>query len=294
MLNSQPDDVIANRDLGFDALQKNDWSKAGEYFKRAASHDVKDPRVHYMLAQMMSRNGHAGKSKEDTEAICKELNVAIAIDPTYADAYNLLGMTLSTAGKNDEGIAALVKAVKLSPRTPWYSGNLASAYLRARDFDHAIPLLKELQKSSEPGIASMASQQLQQAESYQAALNGKNMRSSSSGIEAQTIEVNAGDDTDNAEKPAKADTPAQTIVLKSEPVLFMKGILNSVDCSVVPAATLTISSAGKKWKLLVPESKKLVMIGADSLSCSWTNRKVAVNYRKTGDGQGSIVSLELE
>ncbi len=83
-------------------------------------------------------------------------------------------------------------------------------------------------------------------------------------------------------------------MLKSEPVLFMKGILNSVDCSVVPAATLTISSAGKKWKLLAPESKKLVVIGADSLSCSWTNRKVAVNYRKTGDDQGNIVSLELE
>ncbi|HLK52451.1 MAG TPA: hypothetical protein VKU42_03295, partial [Candidatus Angelobacter sp.] len=171
---------------------------------------------------------------------------------------------------------------------------LASAYLRAKDFDHAIPLLKELQKSSEPGIASMASAQLQQAESYQTAISGKNMRSSSAETSAQTIEVNLDDDSDNAEKPTKTDAPAQTTVLKPEPVLFMKGILNSVDCSVVPAAMLNISSAGKKWKLLAPETKKLVVIGADSLSCSWTNRKVAVNYRKTGDDQGSIVSLELE
>ncbi len=117
MLNSQPDDVIANRDLGFDAMQKADWSKAGEYFKRAAAHDAKDPRIHYFLARMMSSK--AGASKDNnTEAITKELNIAIALDPTYADAYNLLGITLSSAGKSDEGIAALVKAVKLSPRTP--------------------------------------------------------------------------------------------------------------------------------------------------------------------------------
>ncbi|HLK53696.1 MAG TPA: hypothetical protein VKU42_09575, partial [Candidatus Angelobacter sp.] len=103
VLNSQPDDVIANRDLGFDALQKNEWSKAGEYFKRAAAHDAKDPRVHYFLARMMSSNNRASKD-DNTEAISKELNIAIALDPTYADAYNLLGMTLSTAGKNDEGI----------------------------------------------------------------------------------------------------------------------------------------------------------------------------------------------
>jgi hypothetical protein len=36
------------------------------------------------------------------------------------------------------------------------------------------------------------------------------------------------------------------------------------------------------------------VMGANELSCSWTNRKVSVNYRKSGDNQGSLVSLELE
>ena len=51
---------------------------------------------------------------------------------------------------------------------------------------------------------------------------------------------------------------------------------------------------GKKWKLLAPQAKKLIVIGADGLSCSWTNRKVSVNYRRSGEDQGSLVSLELE
>jgi len=74
----------------------------------------------------------------------------------------------------------------------------------------------------------------------------------------------------------------------------MKGVLVSVDCSGSPAATLTISSAGKKWKMLAPQAKKLVLMGAEEFSCSWTNRKVSLNYRKSGDAQGTLVSLELE
>jgi hypothetical protein len=78
------------------------------------------------------------------------------------------------------------------------------------------------------------------------------------------------------------------------PVLFMKGVLVSVDCSAAPAATLNITSGGKKWKMLAAQSKKLVLIGTDEFSCSWSNRKVSVNYRKSGDDQGNLVSLEFE
>jgi len=74
----------------------------------------------------------------------------------------------------------------------------------------------------------------------------------------------------------------------------MKGVLVSVDCSIEPTATLTVSSAGKKWKMLAPQAKKLIVIGANELSCSWTNRKVSVNYRNSGNEQGTLVSLELE
>ena len=74
----------------------------------------------------------------------------------------------------------------------------------------------------------------------------------------------------------------------------MKGVLISVDCSAAPAATLTISSSGKKWKMLAPQSNKLILIGADEFSCSWKGRKVSVNYRKSGDDQGNLVSLEFE
>ena len=43
VLRLQPENVVANRGLGYDALQKDDLDKASEYFRRAAAQDVKDP-----------------------------------------------------------------------------------------------------------------------------------------------------------------------------------------------------------------------------------------------------------
>jgi tetratricopeptide (TPR) repeat protein len=295
ILAKQPENVVANRGLGYEAMQKNDWDKASEYFKRAAAQDVRDPQVHYLLALMMSRKGMSSGNKENLDGISKELTAAIALEPNYPDAYNLLGMTLSYAGEKQEAINALQKAVALSPRNPWAKGNLASAYLQAQDLDHAIPLLQELRMSNEPGIASMAAQQLQQVEAYRSAVSGRGTQSGSPETAAQPVELNNVPGEAGASTGSAQGGPERRILPTSnDPVLFMKGVLISVDCSAVPAATLTISSAGKRWKMLAPQSKKLVLIGADEFSCSWTNRKVSVNYRKSGADQGNLVSMEFE
>ena len=295
ILAKQPENIVANRGLGYEAMQKNDWDKASEFFGRAAAQDVKDPQVHYLLALMMSRKGMSSGNRGNLDVIRKEIAAAIALDPNYADAYNLLGMTLSYAGEKQEAIAALQKAVAMSPRNPWYTGNLANAYLQAQDVDHAIPLLQELRTSSEPEIASMAAQQLQQVEAYRSAVNGRGAQSGAMETAVQPVELNdvpgeAGTSTGSSQ----GGQEIRMLPASNDPVLFMKGVLVSVDCSAAPAATLTISSGGKKWKMLAPQSKKLILIGADEFSCSWTNRKVSVNYRRSGDDQGNLVSMELE
>ena len=285
VLAKQPENVVANRGLGYDALQRNDWDKAGEYFRRAAAQDVKDPQVHYLLAMMLTRNGMSTDDEKDLETIKKELNAAITLDPGYADAYNLLGITLTQAGDEKEAIAALTKAVQLSPRNPWYSGNLVNAYMRAQDLEHAIPLLREMQKSSEPQIAARAEQQLQQLEAYQA----RQRAGSATRVEASAGTVKIVEEEEEAPRPLEPQPAPQ-----QPQVSFMHGTLVSVDCSKPPAATFIVSSSGKQWKLLAPQQKKVVLMGAEEISCSWTNRKVAVNYRRTGNDTGSIVSLELE
>jgi hypothetical protein len=35
-------------------------------------------------------------------------------------------------------------------------------------------------------------------------------------------------------------------------------------------------------------------MGADHFSCSWSNQKVAVNYRQNDSGETSVMSVELQ
>jgi len=303
ILTRQPDNPIANRALGYAALQKRDWEKAGEHFQRAVTQATKDPQVHYFLALLMSRKSmSSGRAPDDLETMKKELNTAISLDPNFADAYSLLGVALSYDPKHkEEAVNALRKAMALNPRNEGYALNLANIYIRSQEVDQALSTLTPLKESQDPQIAAAAREQLEQIESYKGYLaDRKKAHADIETAQAKADEEKADDEQepDQLEKPAEIKRPedVKTVAVpyKPEPILFLKGMLVSVDCSQSPAATLTISSSGKKWKMVAPDARKLVVMGADSLSCSWTNKKVAINYRKTGENEGRLATLELE
>jgi tetratricopeptide (TPR) repeat protein len=163
----QPDNPVANRSLGYVALDGDDWDKAGEYFKRASAQGSKDPQLHYLLALQMSRQEKAEGQSAGSESILKELQTAIALKPNYADAYELLGTILAfNLGQPEKGIESLKTAVSLNPRADWYVANLAKAYVRAEQPDVALPLFRQLQNSSVPHVAAMAGKQIMQIERY--------------------------------------------------------------------------------------------------------------------------------
>jgi len=74
----------------------------------------------------------------------------------------------------------------------------------------------------------------------------------------------------------------------------VKGTVLSVDCSAAPAATLTVISGAKTWQMNVRDSKHVLVLGAETFSCGWKKQKVALNYRETGDGAATVVSIEVQ
>jgi tetratricopeptide (TPR) repeat protein len=89
ILKSDPNNLAACRGLGYAYLQKQDFTQAREYFKRASQLDSKDPRVHYYNALLITRESGFG-ADADVPAITKELETSISLDPTFADSYALL------------------------------------------------------------------------------------------------------------------------------------------------------------------------------------------------------------
>ena len=91
-----------------------------------------------------------------------------------------------------------------------------------------------------------------------------------------------------------AQEPAAPAPVSAAPVRFLKGKLVSVDCSPTPQALLTVAAGAKSVRLHVRDSAHVILLGADAFSCDWKGKSVAVNYRERPDGDGDVVSVEIQ
>jgi Flp pilus assembly protein TadD len=286
ILKSDPNDAAACRGLGFAYLQKQDFHQAADYFRRASQLNSSDPRVHYYIALLMFREQGFGAGADLAE-MTRELETSVNLDPTFADSYSLLAFAQTSAGDNVKALATMQKAIAISPRNAEYRFNLANLYVMNHQVDNAIAVLQALRGTDSPGLASRVEAALQQAQQFQQAMrdggsNGLAVRRTDEGSVTQSHEQGL--------IPA-ASAPSS----KAIPAKFLKGMLTSADCTTTPpSALLTVTSGKSTWKMTVPDRNHLVLIGADEFSCSWNKEKVAVNYRETAEGQGSVISLEIQ
>ena len=289
ILKTDPSNASALRGAGYSCLLRQDYERAADYFRKAAQQDSKDPRVHYYNAMLMNRSG-ALTDREKSDYVKKELQTAIALDPKLADAYSLLAYAQAFSGEPEKGMATMKKAVELSPRNETYQINLANIYLANRKADEAIAVLQILASSADPQISDRATVALAQAQQFKDQSKSFQLRVENRTSEhAVRIRDTAPDSSAKVEAEIEMEKPAAPT-----PVRFIKGKITGVDCSAAPSALLTFVSGGRPLKLYVGDSRHLVLFGADSFSCDWKNKNVAVNYRERQDGGADVVSLEIQ
>jgi tetratricopeptide (TPR) repeat protein len=288
VLKADPKNAAACRGLGYAYLQKQDFTQAGQYFKQASELDSKDPRVHYYNALLLARE--KGFSAEaDLPAMTTELMASISLDPGFADSYALLAFAQSASGDPAKGIITMQKALAISPRNETYLFNLANIYLTNRQPERAIALLQTLGGSSNPEVAAHATAALAQAEQFRSMVqDGTAVYRPGKMVQRETSSEIARDAT------AISFEPAATMPTHSGATKYIRGVLTNVDCSAPPVATLTVVYGAQTLKMKVADTGHVVLIGADAFSCLWNQQKVAVNYRETSDGEGSVVSLEVQ
>jgi tetratricopeptide (TPR) repeat protein len=289
VLKMDANNASALRGTGYAYLQRQDFEHAAEYFRRAAERDSKDPRVHYYNALLMNRAGGVASGAKSDE-MKKELETAIALDPKLADAYSLLAYAQAFSGEPEKGLATMKKAVELSPRNETYQINLANIYMVNRKVDEAIALLHSLAGSGNPEVASRANMALAQAENFKEQSKSFRPRIEIRNAEnVETVRDSGRVSEGKAETEIEVEAPPA-----STPVRFIKGKLAAVDCSAAPQVLLSVVSGGRSLKLHIGDSKHMVLIGADEFSCDWKNKSVSLNYRERQDGDGDVVSLEVQ
>ncbi len=281
ILKQQPDNQAALRGLGYAYLRKHDLKQAGEYFDQAVQADSNDARVLYYSAVLARQEGGLNSDPEKAAKLQKQLEKAITLNPDFADSYSVLAFILMSEGKADDAVPVMRKAIALDPRNESYFMNLAQLYMMQRKYDDATTLLQRLSKSAQPMVAVAAAQNLESV---------RVMKEMSASNRVVQFGTRPGSSSESKEPMTSAPIAPRPAV----PVTFMKGKLVSVDCSDPKAAELTMAIGAKTWKLHVSDRTHALLIGADSFSCAWTNQKIAVNYRKTGEASGEIVSIEVQ
>ncbi len=290
ILAEKPDSSGAHRGLGYAYLYGGEFDKALDHFRQAARLSTTDPRVYYYSGLAIARRSMTtGRPPAELLAEMKgDLQKAIALDPGFADPYSVLGFANMIEGDYPSAVTNCKKAAELNPRSELYALNLARAYLAAHQPMEAKALLDKLKDSSDKNVSAQAQQ-----------LYSRTERAAG---EVTTAERHKIPETYDApqwrrsqeEIEREPDKPAETAGPDTRPTKYLRGQLVSVDCAAAPAATLTISSGGKTLHMLTPDTKKLLLIGADEFSCTWKNRKVLVNYKAGGKADGDLVSLEVQ
>jgi tetratricopeptide (TPR) repeat protein len=286
ILKTDPNNAAACRGLGYGYLQQKDFQQAAAYFKRASQGNSKDPRVHYYIALLMARESGFSRNV-DTASLTQELETSISLDPNFADSYALLAFAQTTAGSPQKALETMQKALAIDPRNEEYRFNTASIYLSNQQPEEAIRILRSLQNSANPALVARASAALASAEQYQSMRSNVPQQVIVHNDSAATVPDHSASTTSPSPINAKLPTSASKAI-------FLRGILSAVDCSNSPAAILTISSGSKTLKLTVPDKTQMILIGEDHFSCSWSNKKVAVNYRPGDSGENSVISLEIQ
>ncbi len=106
--------------------------KAFELAQKAISLDESDPASRELLASVYLSMRQYDKAIAEGER-------AIELDPNGADVYASLGQTLSFAGRPDDAIAHIKKALRLNPfPEPWYFRGLGRCYILKGQYEKAL------------------------------------------------------------------------------------------------------------------------------------------------------------
>ena len=280
------DNEVAHRALAWAHLDKKEFTEVAEELGNAAALDPHDVWNRYYLALVKYRT--AQTNHEETSGLANmmiDLKATIDWYPDFAEAFNMLAMARIEGGGAASALEAMKQAIVLSPRNELYALNMGKVQEASKKWTAAEETFERLKSSNNPQIAAAAKHELEELPTFR-------KYGVSPSAPKRSAQASPFDELEQeAQKRAQAPDPR---VPDKRPTVFSKGILTSVDCSKAPAATVMVNTGTRSMKLHTGDYKALLVIGEDQFSCDWRNRKVAVNYKAAGAGDGDLVSLEVQ
>jgi tetratricopeptide (TPR) repeat protein len=283
--------ALAHRILAWDHIQHGEFSDAVTELKDASALNPHDMWLRYYVSVLKYRGAEASHTDmQGLPNMMLDLRSVLEWYPELADAYDLLAMARNAGGGAAAALQAERNAIALSPRNELYVFHLAQIYVASKNWESANIQLNRLKASSNPQIAALARDLIEQAGTERK--YGIPTRATQSKLAPQKSPFDVLEE-DAAKRDGGESSGSSGEGGDKRPTKFFKGRLVAVDCSQAPAAILTVTAENATLKLRAPDYKSLLLIGADDFSCDWRDRQVTVNYKSSGARGGDLVSLEM-
>ena len=283
--------AVAHRILAWDHIQRGEFAAAVTELKNASALNPHDMWVRYYVSILKYRGAEASHTDiQGLPNMMLDLRSVLEWYPELADAYDLLAMARNAGGGAAAALQAERNAIALSPRNEFYVFHLAQIYVASKNWESANIHLNRLKASSNPQIAALARDLIEQAGAERKYGISTNATQSKLAPQKSPFDVL---EEDAAKREAAENSGSSGEADDKRPMKFLRGRLVAVDCSHAPAAILTVIAENTTLKLRAPDYKSLVLIGADDFSCDWRDRQVTVNYKSRGPKDGDLVSLEV-
>jgi len=123
--------------LGFSKSPQESVAEAGRITQKVLTLDRKGLYGHYLMSYLCLFQRQYDKALE-------EIRQAEILNPNGADVTAFYGLLLNSAGKPEEAIPKLEKAIRLNPIPPaWYWHQLGHSYRQTGQYDEAIAAYKK-------------------------------------------------------------------------------------------------------------------------------------------------------
>lgn len=120
-------------------ITKKEDARAKELLDRVLASDPKDSRANYYSALV---DEHA----KNYQSALDKLNVAIEVDPAYAEAYSERALVLTRQGAHDQALADANQAVRLAPDVALNHLRRALVAVNSKEWKSALDSLESVEK----------------------------------------------------------------------------------------------------------------------------------------------------
>jgi tetratricopeptide (TPR) repeat protein len=255
--------------LGLIRMRQKNFSEAKRFLEKAIQANQKSFRIFYCYAVVLSReqmteNGFAsGFSAESAEKMRESLHQSIALNPRFAESYNLLAFVNIVRNEEvDKSFEIIKEALAISPGNSWYQIRLAELHMLSQNFNAARKIVQRLILTASDDVLKVyAENTLVRINTLESQILSLKQRKNT-GNEIITEEPVSADELARRRERAMLESLNRALRIPKADESRVLGVITKIDCSL-QELVVSVQTNERQLNLRTDSLEGLTLIAFD-------------------------------